>query len=70
MYTYDQNKAVRLLYLRKGYLRFDKKTTLLLPCAIIGGLIGSFLLSKLKLHTVKLIFAFLVTISGIMMIFR
>ena len=56
------------LYLAKGYVILDKDLITLLPSAIIGGIIGAFLLTKLKLKFVRLIFAILVTVSGVMMI--
>ncbi len=59
-----------VLYLLRGYIRVDDGLLSLLPSAIIGGIIGAFLLTKLKLKTVKLIFAFLVTLSGFFMIFK
>ena len=58
------------LYLFKGYITFDNKLFSLVPSAIIGGILGAFLLTKLKLKSVKLIFAFLVTISGFFMLFK
>lgn len=57
-------------YLLKGYIKLDEKLISLLPAAIVGGIAGAFLLTKLKLKTVKIIFAILVTISGFMMIIK
>jgi uncharacterized membrane protein YfcA len=59
-----------VLYLLRGYIKVDNGLLSLFPSAIIGGVIGAFLLTKLKLKTVKLIFAFLVTLSGLFMIFK
>ena len=59
-----------ILYLVKGYIVIDNGLISLFPSAIIGGVIGAFLLTKLKLKTLKLIFAILVTISGFFMIFK
>ena len=58
------------LYFFKGYISFDGSLLVLLPSALIGGITGAFLLTKLKLKTVKTIFAILVTVSGFMMIFK
>ncbi len=58
------------LYIAKGYLIIDNGLLSLLPSAIIGGILGAFLLTKLKLKVVKIIFAILVTISGFMMILK
>ncbi len=58
------------LYLFKGYIAFDNKLFSLLPSAIIGGILGALLLTKLKLKAVKLIFAALVIISGFCMLFK
>ncbi len=58
------------LYFFKGYISFDGSLLSLLPSALIGGITGAFLLTKLKLKTVKTIFAILVTVSGFMMIFK
>ena len=59
-----------VLYFAQGYVAFDNALISLIPSAIIGGILGAFLLTKLKLKVVKLIFAFLVTISGFMMFFK
>ena len=59
-----------IFYVSKGYVKIDSNLLSLLPIGIIGGFLGSFLLTKLKLKTVKIIFAILVTISGFMMIFK
>ena len=59
-----------LLYFWKGYISYSNSLLSLLPSALIGGIIGAFLLTKLKLKTVKTIFSILVAASGIMMIFK
>lgn len=58
------------LYVLKGYIKIDSNLLSLFPSAVIGGILGAFLLTKLKLKTVKIIFALLVTISGFLMIFK
>lgn len=58
------------IYLLRGYIKPDSGLLSILPCAVIGGFVGAFLLTKLKLKTVKMIFAILVAISGILMIFK
>jgi uncharacterized membrane protein YfcA len=57
-------------YLIKGYITLDKEILSLIPAAVIGGILGAFLLTKLRFKTIKIIFAFLVTISGLLMIFK
>lgn len=57
-------------YLIKGYITLDKNVLSLIPSAIIGGILGAFLLTKLRFKTIKIIFAFLVTVSGFLMIFK
>ena len=59
-----------VLYFSKGYIKPDISLASLLPSAIIGGILGAFLLTKLKLKIVKLIFSILITVSGLMMIFK
>ncbi len=59
-----------IFYLIRGYVAPNGDLLFLLPPAIVGGIIGAFLLTKLKLKIVKLIFAFLVTLSGIFMLFK
>ena len=58
------------IYLLNGYLKINSSLSILLPSAIIGGLLGAFLLTKLHLKTVKIVFSVLVIISGITMIFK
>ena len=58
------------IYLLKGYIQINHSLLALLPSAIIGGIIGAFFLSKLRLKIVKTVFSVLVIISGIMMIFK
>lgn len=57
-------------YLLKDYIKMDYSLLALLPSALIGGIIGAFLLTKLHLKVVKTVFSVLVIISGIMMIFK
>ena len=59
-----------IIYLTKGYIKIDSSLLVLLPSALIGGIIGAFLLTKLHLKTVKILFSILVVISGIMMILK
>ena len=59
-----------ILYLKRGYITFENGLFSLFPSAIIGGLLGAFLLTKLKLKTVKLLFSILVIISGFLMIIK
>lgn len=58
------------LYLSRDYFKFNNELFSLLPAAIIGGILGAFLLTKLKLKVVKLIFSVLITISGLFMLFK
>jgi uncharacterized membrane protein YfcA len=59
-----------LIYITKGYIKVNASLLTLVPSALIGGILGAFLLTKLHLKTVKIIFSFLVVISGIMMILK
>ena len=59
-----------ILYLKRGYITFENGLFSLFPSALIGGLLGALLLTKLKLKTVKLLFSILVTISGFFMILK
>lgn len=56
------------LYIANGHLAIDNGLLSLLPSAIIGGILGAFLLTKLKLKLVKIIFSILITVSGFVMI--
>jgi uncharacterized membrane protein YfcA len=58
------------LYLMNGYFSFDKGFLTLLAPAILGGLLGAFLLTKLKFRLLKIAFSLLVIVSGFMMITR
>ena len=58
------------IYLVKGYITLDNTFFTLVPSALIGGIIGAFLLTKLHLRVVKMIFSALVIICGVMMIFK
>lgn len=59
-----------ILYMLKEYIIIDNSLISLFPSAIIGGISGAYLLTKLKLKIVKLIFALLVTISGFFMLLK
>ena len=58
------------IYLIKGSFKLDASLLSIIPSAIIGGCLGAFLLTRLHLKTVKIIFSLLVTLSGIMMILK
>ena len=58
------------LYFGHGYLSFDASLFQLLPSALIGGILGAFLLSKLKIKAVKILFSILVIVSGFIMLVR
>ena len=58
------------LYFSKGYIQMDNTLFYIIPSALIGGILGAFLLTKLKLKTVKNVFSFLVIISGFLMILK
>ncbi len=58
------------IYLTKGLFKFDSAFSTLLPQALIGGVLGAFLLTKIQFKWVKIIFSTLVIVSGFMMIFR
>lgn len=58
------------LYCFKGIFKPDIAFFSLLPQALIGGVLGAFLLTKIKFKWVKIIFSALVIVSGFMMIFR
>ena len=54
-------------YALSGGLPKGNITRFLIP-AVLGGLLGAFLLDKLKTATVKTLFCFLVILSGILMV--
>lgn len=58
------------IYLSKGYISLDTSFLTLVPSALIGGILGAFLLTRLRLRIVKTIFSVLVFISGVMMVFK
>ncbi|MBO5715417.1 MAG: TSUP family transporter [Clostridia bacterium] len=58
------------IYLYKGYINLDTSFFTLIPSALIGGIVGAYLLTKLHLKVVKTIFSILVIICGAMMIFK
>lgn len=57
-------------YILKDYFPIDSSILSLFPAALIGGILGAFLLTKIKFKFTKIIFSILVIVSGIMMIFR
>ena len=59
-----------LFYFKRGYINFNIEFVRLLPAALIGGFLGAFLLTKLKIKTVKILFSLLVIISGFIMLVR
>ena len=59
-----------MLYFNRKYIALDKELFLLIPSAIIGGILGAFLLTKLKFKIVKLLFAILVIVSGFFVVFK
>ena len=57
-------------YLLKGAIKPNASIFSLVPIGLVGGFAGAFLLTKLNLKIVKIIFSLLVVISGAMMIFK
>ena len=61
--------ASGIVYIIKGFLRFD----VFLPCLIgtvVGGVIGTFILKKLKSQVITLIFSIVMIVAGAFMIVR
>jgi hypothetical protein len=56
-----------VVYMIKGTLVYGK-LAVYLPAALIGGIIGAFLLDKLKFKFIKKIFAVLIVYAGVRMI--
>ena len=56
-------------YANAGALDFNAFAPMLLP-SVVGGILGGWLLDRLKLDLLKRLFALLVLISGILMIVR
>ncbi len=56
-------------YVRAGALDFSAFSPMLMP-SVIGGVLGGWLLDKLRLSWLKRLFALLVLVSGILMIIR
>ena len=56
-----------VIYMIKGNVVY-KELLLYTPAALIGGIIGAFLLDKLKFKIVKKLFAVMIIYSGIRMI--
>lgn len=53
-----------------GSITLDLSMLSLVPCALIGGALGAYLLTRVKFKTIKTAFALLVSLSGLMMIFK
>ena len=58
-----------VIYQMKGNLPFDIALRYVMPAAL-GGALGAYLLTRLKLKAVKRVFALTVILGGIIMIFR
>jgi len=58
-----------VIYMAKGKIIY-KELLMYLPAALIGGLIGAFLLDKLKYKIVKKLFAIMIIYAGIRMILK
>jgi len=58
-----------VVYMTKGKIIYKELLTYL-PAALAGGLIGAFLLEKLKFKIVKKLFAVMIIYAGIRMIFK
>ena len=54
-------------YAARGAIPLRETSPLLLP-AVLGGLLGGFLLDKLKVDAVRTLFGILILISGILML--
>ena len=57
-----------VVYMTKGNMIYKELLTYL-PAALIGGIIGAFVLDKLKFKIVKKLFAVMIIYAGIKMIF-
>ena len=58
-----------IIYMIKGKMIYKELLTYL-PAALIGGIIGAFLLEKLKFKFVKKLFSVMIIYAGIRMIFK
>ena len=58
-----------VIYMIKGKMIYKELTTYL-PAALIGGIIGAFLLEKLKFKFVKKLFSVMIIYAGIRMMFK
>ena len=58
-----------VIYMTKGKINYKELFTYL-PAALIGGMIGAFLLDKLKFKIVKKLFAVMIIYVGIRMVFK
>jgi uncharacterized membrane protein YfcA len=56
-----------IIYMMKGNIIYSELLTYL-PAALIGGIIGAFLLDKLNFNIVKKLFAVMIIYAGIKMI--
>ena len=56
-------------YASRGTLKTEGAAVYIFP-AVIGGLCGAWLLSKLRFETVRKLFSFIVILSGIVMLLR
>lgn len=59
-----------LLYVVNGSFIPDVALFSLLPAGMIGGVLGAYLLTKIKFKFIKALFSVLVAVSGILMIVR
>ena len=57
------------VYISKGAVSFDGFSAFI-PSAIIGGVLGAFLLCKINTVFLRKLFAILVAVSGILLLFR
>lgn len=58
-----------IIYMTKGNVIY-KELLVYLPAALIGGVIGAFLLDKLKFEIVKKLFAVMIIYAGIRMLLK
>ena len=58
-----------VIYLLRGYVKLDVSLIYLVLPAALGGILGAFLLKRIKFNLVKLLFIALVIYSGVTMLF-
>lgn len=58
-----------VMYYSKGNLSFSSALPLILP-AIVGGMCGAFILKKIKLRALSIIFGVITVIGGAVMLFK